>query len=363
MVQTLIHRLDKTEPFDLIVIDECHHGRATTYEVIVGKWQKAWILGVSATPARGDGKGLGKAAGGVFDAMVSGPSIKELIALGHLSPVRVFVPEKAITPADMARARVKRGEYEPADVAAAVENADITGDAVFEYQTRADHQPCVAFCYSVKHAENVAESFRDAGYRAAAVFGDMPAKERDRILSGLADGRVEIVTSCDLICEGLDIPSVSVVILLRPTKSIVTFLQQIGRGMRPAPGKTLVVVDLAGNSLVHGRPTADRAWSLDGAPKPSEPVKIGPDREVHQVPEEEGGGRADLLVDEDGKLAEFDDEAELQLILRMRYRQLRSAHRTEQQLRAYAKHRGYRSGWVRHVMQEQQHGVIGEVRP
>lgn len=275
MVQTLVHRLDKIEPFQFVVVDEAHHCRARTYERIVAAWPKSWVLGVSATPCRGDGKGLGRAAGGIFDVLVCGPSIKQLIADRYLAPVKVYVPANAITPADLADVGTKRGDYETKSLGAAVDRADITGDAVAEYATRADHQPCVAFCYSVRHAQAVAAQFREAGYRAQAVYGAMPAAERDRILSGLGTGEIEVVTSCDLISEGLDIPSVSIVILLRPTKSIVTFLQQIGRGMRPAPEKTLIVVDLAGNSLRLGRPTADRKWSLDGAPAVEDKVKLG----------------------------------------------------------------------------------------
>ena len=115
----------------------------------------------------------------------------------------------------------------------------VTGDAVGEYRARADHQPALAYACTVEHAESIAAAFRAAGYRSECVHGGLPVAERDALIEGLGNGAVEVLTSCDLISEGLDVPSVGAVILLRPTESLALALQQIGRGMRPAEGKKI----------------------------------------------------------------------------------------------------------------------------
>ena len=156
--------------------------------------------------------------------------------------------------------------------------ASIIGDAVGHYRKYADGKSAICFCVSIKHALKVTAAFLAAGYRAACVHGKMRVEERDAVLAGLATGQVQVVTSCDLIGEGLDVPTVECVILLKPTKSVALHLQQIGRGLRPAPGKErLTVLDHAGNCLRSGFVEDPRAWSLkgrggrppEGSPEPS----------------------------------------------------------------------------------------------
>jgi DNA repair protein RadD len=258
-VQSLVGRLDAlVQCFDFIVIDECHHTPAATWRAIFAKQPKAKKLGVTATPARLDGKGLGVKHGGIFDAIVCGPPIAELIEDGYLARVRCFVPNVVV---DTERLRTKLGDYEMSGLAAVSDRAAITGDAVEQYRKRADHRSAIAFCVTVTHARHVAEGFRAAGYRSDCVHGDQPTPERDRLIAGLGSGEIEVLTSCEIISEGLDIPAVGAVILLRPTKSLTVYLQQIGRGMRPAPGKdALVVLDHGGTDCrtmtAPGRSTA-----------------------------------------------------------------------------------------------------------
>jgi DNA repair protein RadD len=115
----------------------------------------------------------------------------------------------------------------------------VTGDAVREYRARADHQPAIAYGCTVAHAQSIAAAFRAAGYRSACVHGDLSMAERDRLIQGLATGEIEILVSRDLISEGLDVPSVGAIILLRPTESLALAMQQIGRGMRPAEARRI----------------------------------------------------------------------------------------------------------------------------
>ena len=278
-VQTLSRRLGsiRDDEFDFVVIDECHHARADTWGRVLDALPYADLLGCTATPARLDGKGLGLRSGGFFDAIVSGPSIGELIEDGHLSPVRCFAPAAQIATAEV---RTVAGDFDQSQLAAVANTDAITGDAVAEYRLRADHKPAIAFCVTVKHAQDVAAAFSAAGYRSACVHGGLPVAERDALITSLGNGDVGVLTSCEIISEGLDVPAVSAVILLRPTKSLVLPMQQIGRGMRPASGKRhLVVLDHAGNIKRHGLPDQERRWSLDGIAKPTgeAPVKTCPE--------------------------------------------------------------------------------------
>ena len=124
--------------------------------------------------------------------------------------------------------------------------------------------PAIAFCVSVQHAEHVAAEFVSAGYRAASIDGKMHDHQRRQLLTGLGDGSIQVLTSCDLISEGVDVPVVTAGIMLRPTQSRALWIQQMGRCLRPSPGKTAaIILDHAGNTARWGLPTTDQQWSLD----------------------------------------------------------------------------------------------------
>jgi superfamily II DNA or RNA helicase len=200
----------------------------------------------------------------VFDALVIGPSAAELIAAGWRSPFVVYAPERLV---DLRGARTVAGDYALCDLARRM-SAVVLEDAVREYRQRLDIRSAIAFCASIEHSRTVARHFRATGVRAQHLDGDTPSAERRRLIAQLTTDEVQIITNCGLISEGLDIPSVGGVILLRPTKSLALHLQQIGRALRPAPGKArAVILDHAGNCLRHGLPDLEHAWSLEGRPK------------------------------------------------------------------------------------------------
>lgn len=365
-IQTLVRRLAELPAFAFIVFDEAHHCRAAIWAKLLKAQPQAKILGFTATPARTDGRGLGIAVGGCFDDLILGPPTAELIAEKWLSPVRIFAPARRL---DLDGVHVRRGDYVPAELAAVVDTKSITGDAIADYRRRADHQPAIAFCALVSHAEHVAEAFRAAGYKAASVDGKTNKRERDRLIAGLGTGEIEVLTSCDLISEGLDVPAVAVVILLRPTQSLVLHRQQIGRGMRPAPGKdALIVNDHVGNTLEHGLPQTEPAWSLDGIAQSHDPVwrcpecgTVSPSHRLacegcgYERPVGLGhGGRKEPAV-MPGSLDELTPER-LLAIDRLSYRQLICGSYTEAELRAFAQRRGYRNAaaWVRRQIWDQQ---------
>ena len=276
-VQTLIRRLNSADfTPDLIIIDEAHHAVAGSWDKIIGRFPNAKIIGVTATPARLDGRGLGSH----FSTLVSGPSVKQLTELGFLSRHRVFAPPVI---ADLKGVRTRAGDYASDQLSEAMNRPTITGDAIAHYRKRADGLPAIAFCCSVAHATSVCASFNAAGYRAKLVTGNMPMEERDEAISGLADGRTQVLCSVDVVSEGTDVPAVSAAILLRPTQSEALYLQQVGRILRPQPGKIAIVLDHVGSTLKHGFVDDVRAWSLDSKPKRQR--KDEPAVQVRQCPE------------------------------------------------------------------------------
>ena len=157
------------------------------------------------------------------------------------------------------------GEFDLEQAAHAFGDRAAIGDAVSHYRRRLHPATAICFCCTIEHAEQMATAFRADGIRAAAVSGSTPAEERRRLIAGLGTGEVEVLTSCMIISEGTDIPSVGGAILMRPTASLSLYLQMVGRALRPAPGKhEAVILDHVGNAHRHGLPTDEREWNLAG---------------------------------------------------------------------------------------------------
>lgn len=255
-VFTLVRRMKMMKPFDLIIGDEAHHFTPdSSWGKVVAGFPSARVLGVTATPERLDGKGMGQ----MFDDMVMGPTVAELTAQGFLSHAVVYAPSAP----DLGSVGTRMGDYVSKQLEDAMDKPIITGSAVKHYGKYAPGKKAIAFCVSVKHAKDVAEEFRVAGYAASHIDGGMDDAERDGILKAFEEDRVQILTSCDLVSEGFDLPSVEVAILLRPTKSLGLFLQQCGRAIRPHPDKErTIILDHAGNTARHGFIDDERDWSL-----------------------------------------------------------------------------------------------------
>jgi len=281
-VKTLVKRLDKLPPdwFDLLVVDECHHTPAGTWSKVLDHFSAARVLGVSATPCRQDGTGLGQ----WYQQLICGPSPQWLTDHNYLAPAEMFSPPGI----DRGKIRQRMGEFIAGEASAMMRDGSIIGDSLALYRQHLDGRTAVAFCCDVAHAEAVADMFRRNGVPAAAIDGTM---RRDscaipRILRDLANGTLKVVTSCDLIGEGTDIPSVGGALLLRPTQSVALHLQQIGRPLRYQPGKVAIIVDQVHNVREHGNHIwdqygRDRVWTLEGSKRgrskpPAPSVRVCP---------------------------------------------------------------------------------------
>lgn len=273
-VQTLDRRLrSKHIPFDFIIVDEAHHVGARTWQRVLSHYPDAHLLGVTATPARLDGRGLGSEHGGLFDDLVLGPSIRDLTVAGHLVKSVVY----AYPTVDVTGVKRFCGDYSIKEMSSRVDRPKITGCAVEHYRKHSHGEPAIAFCTSLEHAEHVSQGFRDGGYSSAVIHGGLHDDERTQLIADLSIGKINVLTSVDLISEGTDVPVCSVAILLRATQSVSLYLQQVGRILRPAPGKTRgLVLDHVGNCLRHGLPDEERSWSLDGVPKQARDCEATP---------------------------------------------------------------------------------------
>jgi superfamily II DNA or RNA helicase len=357
-VFTLVRRLDRYDAPDLIIVDEAHHAISeSTWGRVITAFPNAKLLGVTATPIRLSGEGLGD----LFQSMVVGPSMRELIELGALSPYRLFAPAGV----DLSGVHTRMGDFVRGEIEAAMDKPSITGDAVKHYQKLAPGRRAVAFCVSVEHAMHVAEQFRAAGISAQAIDGGMDRTLRASVLSEFSKGRIQVLASCDLISEGFDVPAIEAAILLRPTQSLGLYLQQVGRALRTFPGKTeAIILDHAGNVKRHGLPDEDRVWSLDGAPK-----KKGAQKS--EVPVKTCGacfatvasaathcscGFEFPVVKREVEHVEGElQEVDLATVIRQR-RQEQGKAQTEAELIAIGKARGMRRAelWARHVIRARQ---------
>lgn len=324
-VQTLIRRLPWLVEFDpdLIIIDEGDLAMATSWAKIIAEVPRARLAGFTASPCRTDGRGMDE----VYDDLILGPTVAELIAMGALCRPRVFAPPVAADTSSVGR---KNGDLDPQQLAAIFDNNQITGDAVDHYRRLSHNRPAIVFCASVRHAEHVAEAFRAAGYRFEVVTGAMPDDDRDDRIFGLASGKYHGIVTVDVVSRGTDIPVAEVAILLRKTESLALYLQQVGRVLRPAPGKEYgLILDHCGNTLIHGLPHTDREWCLDGTRKqggkraaPEPEIKIAQCPKCYMVHEPAPAcpacghvydARTSIPKETDGELAEYEvSEEEIQ---------------------------------------------------
>ena len=260
-VQTLVRRMDQYKEPDLLIIDEAHRAAAKTYQTIIDYWPNARVIGLTATPQRTDGKPLDV----LFDTLVLGPSIRKLMDDGYLCDYEIYAPPIGI---DVSTVKRKMGDFDSKELEGVVDKATITGSAVDHYKTHAMGKRCVVMCVSIKHAEHVAEQYRAAGVPAGVIEGAMTGPQRDKMLADFGAGVLRVICNVQLLVEGVDIPAIEVVQWLRPTQSLVVWMQGNGRGLRPADNKTcLIIFDHVGNCLRHGLPDDDREWSLEGKEK------------------------------------------------------------------------------------------------
>jgi superfamily II DNA or RNA helicase len=262
-IDTVKNRLGIVAPPRLIIFDECHHLGAAGWTRVQAAFPDAWNIGLSATPQRLDGKGLRAN----FDEIVLGPTVSWLTINGHLSPYRAYAPSAP----DMSGVKRSMGDYSKSEAEKRADTPTLTGDAIAHWRKHAPGLRSVAFGVTVAHSQHIAEQFKAAGIPAAHLDGSTPKFERSRIIRDFASGELVVLSNVDLFGEGFDLSAIAqrevtidCVLQMRPTQSLALHLQQVGRALRPSPGKTAIILDHAGNMHRHGLPDEDRDWSLEG---------------------------------------------------------------------------------------------------
>jgi superfamily II DNA or RNA helicase len=347
-VQSMVNRLPHYPHFDLVVIDEAHHSTADTYRKILGAYPKAYQLGVTATPIRTDGTGFRD----LFDAMVCGPTVAELIAGGYLSKYKLYADPN---PMNTKGVKTTGGDFSTSDLAKKNDVVQLSGNLVDSYRQYVDGGRCLVFALNVSHAKAIADRYNAAGIPAIALDGETHSEERKEALQRFSEGEIKVIVNCSLFCEGLDIPAIDAVQIARPTKSLGLWLQMLGRVLRLAPGKVLaIIIDHTNNWRLHGLPTRKRIWTLDGVEHPDEAKKPKrkPKDQVEVEPLEVVETATQLTA-----IAEPTVEEQWLLWL--------------QDLITRAKSRGFRDGWIYHRLMEgkpplyvfQQYGRLKGYKP
>lgn len=270
-VQTIVRRLGKIRfTPKIIVIDEAHLSAAESYRKILAAYPDALILGVTGSPCRLDGKPLGKNSGGIYDFMVKGISIAQLIKRGFLVRPVVYAPAEQL---DLSGIKTSMGDYKTDELVAVMDKPKLTGCAVQHYKTICPGVPAITWCVNLMHANHVCDEFNANGIKSVVLCGDDDGAVRDRALKQLEHGEIQNIVFVGILVEGVDCPAIGAIIVLRPTLSLSSYLQVIGRGLRPftnAAGvkkEVCYVLDHAGLAFKHGLADEERDWDLDAEPK------------------------------------------------------------------------------------------------
>ena len=266
MVQTVSRHIDRILPPKIIITDEAHHSTANTYKKIYNAFPEALRLGFTATPCRLGSGGLGE----VYDDLITSVSTQWLIDNKYLSPYKYY----SVKLADTSGLHIKAGEYKADEVAQLMQNKEIYGNTVEQWEKLAKGKKTIVYCASVEASRKTADEFCRAGYTAHSLDGTTDKEERRAVMERFRSGEITILCNMDLFGEGLDVPDCECTVLLRPTQSLTLYIQQSMRSMRFMPGKTAIIIDHVGNCYLHGLPDDDRTWTLESKAKQANMVKI-----------------------------------------------------------------------------------------
>lgn len=282
-IGTLVRRIDKYTPPDILILDECHLAMSKSWLKVVD-WCKengTLIIGNSATPQRLDGKGLDY----IFDVMVEGKPMHWLIENKRLSDYKMFSTPSLI---DLDSVKKRAGDYANDQLEKIMDKSVITGDALKHWKKYADGKRTIGYCVSINHSKHTAEYFNANGVPSIHVDGSSNKEELKEAINGFADGKYKVLFNVQLMTEGFDLSAqvgkdvpIEACIMLRPTHSLALYLQMVGRALRKKDNPA-VILDHAGNVLKHGLPDQERDWDLKG--KTAKQRKKEQDLRIKQCP-------------------------------------------------------------------------------
>jgi superfamily II DNA or RNA helicase len=253
-IATLVRREVKAP--EVCFLDEAHlHLDAA--KIVVERFPNAVVIGLTATPERLDGRGLGE----IYEEIIPVAETAELIEGGYLVPARVYRPSSP----NLAGVRTLAGDYNKRDLTPLMDTPTVVGDVVATWRKLAAGRPTLVYAVSVEASEHLAAAFRAVGVNAEHVDAETPHDLRKSVTDRLRNGELTVACNVELFTYGLDVPRVSCISMARPTKSLALYLQMAGRSLRPFPGKeNSLILDHAGNTYRHDLPEAHHEWSLEG---------------------------------------------------------------------------------------------------
>jgi superfamily II DNA or RNA helicase len=265
-IQTLHARAIRSKridlpPADIIIFDEAHHCRARTYVDVAKAYPDAKRIGLTATPARGDGRGLG---GDLFTDLVKVPTYGWLIDQKHLVPPVVFAPVNPDLKGVKTVFGRDGGDYAVGQLEERMNTDQLVGGIVEHWLKLGENRPTMVFTVGVKQSVHIRDEFRIAGVSAEHIDAKTPTKDRKRIIADFQSGAVRILCNCMIFTEGFDEPSASCLVLARPTQLLTMYRQMVGRILRPHPGKVDArILDHSGAVFRHGYPDDQIEWVLE----------------------------------------------------------------------------------------------------
>lgn len=275
-VQSLRNRWQNYPAPAVIIWDECHHAVAKTWAEWFDRFPDAWHLGLTATPERLDGKPLSA----LFAHMVCGPSTRWLIDNGRLSPFKIFTQRSEDREKALQALRAGKGDYRPGDLDRVMNTPVLIGDALEHYQRLASGKRALAFCVNREASKALVAKFTEAGIPAMHVDMETPDDARKAAVEALRSGDLKLISNVDVFTEGVDIPALDAVILMRPTRSLALYLQMVGRVLRRCEGKeTAIILDHAGFFWQQPDPADDYEWSLSGGARQRRVLQIQQSKE------------------------------------------------------------------------------------
>lgn len=254
-IQTLARR--ELPEAQVVIVDECHHVRAATYAKVIAHYRNAGalVIGLTATPERLDGKGLGE----FFQTIIEPTTVRELIDREYLAPYRYFAPHVP----GLDGIKKIGGDYSKKGLTGAMNKPSITGDIVSHYLKMLAGQQAMVFACGIKHSMALIEAFTAAGVSAAHLDGKTPKAERSETIRRFRAGEINVISNVGLFGEGVDVPNLAGVIIARPTASMTWHRQAIGRSLRYVENKTAIILDHSGNWTRHGMPDEIVEWRLE----------------------------------------------------------------------------------------------------
>lgn len=368
MVQTAYRRVERLPKYDVIFVDEAHHALAKTYQTVLTAYPNAIKLLFTATPIRTGKRQLDEIA----DDIVLGKSIQQLTDEGNLAPFKYY----SVDYVDKSKLKKSStGDYTNNSIDDSV-SSKIYGDVVKHYRKYADGMQAVLYCYSVESAKEFADIFNNEGISAVEVDGSTPDYLRDDYVERFRNGEIKIMTNVNLFTEGLDLPNVDCVIMVRPTASLALYLQFAMRCLNPREGKEAVIIDHVGNWQRFGLPNEDRNW-MDSIISNEEGAKTKRTKEDNEIKAKQCSTCTQVIpladiVDntcpycgsslkeenepefEEADLIEIESQKRMELFKELQHDELKlsvaskspSELKTYEELKAYAEVNNYKPGWI-----------------